>query len=108
MGGTRDYTKEERTEMARKAERLRAEGLEKQNAFCQQIAAKVLTLIVNDVIRPGPKPEERQCTDVANEITLVEPQVVSAIYEEIFPEGGWPEDSLFRNYDFKRLTPDSV
>lgn len=58
-----------------------------RHKIAKRIVKKVATEIINIIIRPGPKPEERECTTVAQEIrdynrVLVD-KVVSLIPYEI-------------------------
>lgn len=62
---------------SRKSKRLAREEKELESA--NELADRVLSLINSKVIRPGPKPEERECTQVASEILALKPDIVELI-----------------------------
>jgi hypothetical protein len=75
MGGILSAPEVKRREAAR-AERDR---IEQESA--NGLAGQIITLINSVVIRPGPKPEERECTQVARELEALRPQIVGLILE---------------------------
>ena len=83
MGSNRSLTKEEIAERTRERNRRLAEIRGERRRFAEGLAMDLSALIVDKVIRPGPKPEERRCTDVANEMTLLEPDLVDIIYNQL-------------------------
>lgn len=50
-------------------------------------ATEIVNLLVNEIndtiIRPGPKPEERQCTEVAQELLDLKPHLINLILERV-------------------------
>lgn len=60
--------------------------VQQQQAEERQRATALATRIVGHlsrvVIRPGPKPEERECTEVARELETEIPALVSIILED--------------------------
>ena len=63
----------------RRAKRLKREREERESA--QRLATSVIQLINSAIIRPGPKPEERECTQVAGELEALRPKIVKLILE---------------------------
>ena len=92
MGGGRPLDSKEREELRLRLERQKRQSYNIRKAFAEELAMELSSLICEKVIRPGPKPEERACTDVANELTLIEPDIVKVIYDKIFPKGYLPSD----------------
>lgn len=45
------------------------------------LAARIIAEINNTIIRPGPKPEERECTTVAQELEALQPRIATLILE---------------------------
>lgn len=79
-------TKEE-IEAARKQ---REELDKKKYQDLQRLAMKLATIavdnIITDIVRPGPKPEERECYDVANEIRQFQPVIIDQIVKALIVE----------------------
>lgn len=77
--GTEGYTsyqhrvalQEERT---REAERKKLRNNARQE-LAAKIAIAVVDRIVNEIIRPGPKPEERECYVMAEELRAIKPAI---------------------------------
>jgi hypothetical protein len=63
----------------RRSQRLARER-EAQEA-AEELAQQVIDLINKVVIRLGPKPEERECTQVAGDIEALRPQIIDLILE---------------------------
>lgn len=87
MGGyTRTYTKEEIEENKKRI----AEEKTVRKSEIERMAMKLATIavdnIVADIIRPGPKPEERECYDVANEIRDHKEKIISEMAKAIIVE----------------------
>jgi hypothetical protein len=84
MGSSGPYYSKERLE---EIERQRVERLNKEDArrkrFAQKIVTVVVDKVVNEIIRPGPKPEERECYDVAHEIRELSPELVNLVTDVI-------------------------
>lgn len=47
-----------------------------------KLAKKLIAHLNKIVIRPGPKPEERECTKVASELEAEIPTIAKMIYDE--------------------------
>lgn len=78
MGGNISAADRERREQV-----LR-EYEERQRQKATTLAAKLVRHLNRIVIRPGPKPEERECTQVATELESEIPNLASIILRE-----GW-------------------
>jgi hypothetical protein len=63
----------------REAARAENDRIEQESA--NGLAERIIGLINSIVIRPGPKPEERECTQVASELEALRPQIVELILE---------------------------
>ena len=63
----------------RRKSRLAREGEDLK--WATSVAEKVIAEINNVVIRPGPKPEERECTNVAAELRALGPRIAAIILE---------------------------
>lgn len=77
--GTEGYTPYQRR-MALQDQRQRdAERTKLRDDARQELAAKiaiaVVDRIVNEIIRPGPKPEERECYVMAEELRAIKPAI---------------------------------
>lgn len=84
MGGfARVLTDEERAEIKRREERRLKEVAERRKKYAKKIVTVVVDRINHDIIRPGPKPEERECYDVANEIRELSPELISLVADII-------------------------
>lgn len=84
MGGeSKAYWEEQR----RKRKEYQDEREKNRHKIAEKIVDKVSAEIINVIIRPGPKPEERECTTVAQEIrdynSVITEKVVSLIPYEI-------------------------
>ena len=65
MGGE---SKEYWAEMRQQANIEKAQRNDRRKKVADKVAKKLETEIINIIIRPGPTPEERECTTVAQEI----------------------------------------
>jgi hypothetical protein len=63
----------------RRIRRLAREKLERESAH--ELAGRIIRLINSKVIRPGPKPEERECTSVASEVEALQPRIAKLILD---------------------------
>jgi hypothetical protein len=63
-----------------KAAQLAREREEYQSA--EAVASRIIEMINSRVIRPGPKHEERECTEVAAEIEVLKPEIIELILYE--------------------------
>jgi hypothetical protein len=58
----------------------------------RKIAAKIVMALtdklVNDVVRPGPAPEERECYEVAGEVRALGPELEELVKRILDTEGG--------------------
>lgn len=63
--------------------RRQQEREDEEDARRKRFAKKIVTVLVdrinNEVVRPGPKPEERECYDVANELRDMTPELVELV-----------------------------
>lgn len=64
---------------ARRNRRIAREKEERASA--RALADKIIAEINNKIIRPGPKPEERECTVVASELEALRPRIAQIILE---------------------------
>ena len=73
-------TEANRREYIRENNRRLREENAKRSAEREEIAKKLVTVltdsIVNDIVRPGPVPEERECYDMAHEVREHRPTLV--------------------------------
>lgn len=83
-GGGIYYSQEERQRLRR--EYRRAELLKQQVAdkktlkLAMDIVDKTVAKITNDVIRPGPKSEERECTVMAGELMDLKQSLTDMVF----------------------------
>lgn len=63
----------------RKQRRLAREVADRKSA--EDLATLIIDRINTTVIRPGPKPEERECTEVASELVGLHGEIVALILE---------------------------
>lgn len=60
----------------------------------RRVAAKIVMAIVdklvNDVVRPGPVPEERECYEMAGEVRALVPDLETLVKHILDVEGGVP------------------
>jgi hypothetical protein len=49
--------------------------------LADRIVNVCIDMTVNQIIRPGPKPEERECYEVANELRAMKDQMVELVAE---------------------------
>ncbi len=56
-----------------------------RNAARKKLADRIVNVCidqtVNMIIRPGPKPEERECYEMANELRAIKEQMVATVAE---------------------------
>lgn len=92
--GYRSYTKSELEQLRKEREKQQQAELElankkeqdrikRQNNFAHDLTIEIFKIITENVIRPGPRPEERQCFDVANELTVFESEISSLIVKRL-------------------------
>ena len=56
--------------------------------LANKIVMMVVDQVVNEIIRPGPKPEERECYEVAAELRAITPKLEELAKKIIDVEGG--------------------
>lgn len=56
---------------ARVAAAIKGVVTQKRNKLAGKITTVIIDRIVNEIIRPGPKPEERECYEMANELRAI-------------------------------------
>lgn len=74
-----------------KAAALEAQHRERKDArvlVANKIAMVVIDLVSNNVIRPGPMAEERECYEMSQELRDMNPQIVDLILKIIDVEYG--------------------
>ena len=86
MGSTRSRTREEIEEHNKKVKENHNQRLEKIRRFAMKCTTIAVDNIVTEIVRPGPKPEERECYDVANEIREFSPIIIQEIMKAIIVE----------------------
>lgn len=75
MGGWAEMTRAERREYReREAAETKLRNDERQE-LAAKISIAVIDRIVNEIIRPGPKPEERECYVMAEELRAIKPEI---------------------------------
>ena len=60
-------------EIAAQADQALAQVAERRRQLAAKIVMAVIDKIVNEVVRPGPVPEERECYEMAGEIRALVP-----------------------------------
>jgi hypothetical protein len=87
--GSLNYRKPTKEEIE-EHKRWQAERDAKRLAEIERFAMKCTTIavdnIITDIVRPGPKPEERECYDVANEIREHKEKIIAEIAKAIVVE----------------------
>lgn len=78
MGGNSVASQSEMDRRERERQRLISEARKDATS----LATRIVEHINHTVIRPGPKPEERECTHVADELRLEIPTIADLILEE--------------------------
>lgn len=77
--GTAGYTPAERREALRQEAGREAALIKLRDDGRQELAAKIAIAVVDrivaDIIRPGPKPEERECYVMAEELRAIKPEI---------------------------------
>jgi hypothetical protein len=58
---------------------LKAENDERRRKLAQKIVMVLVNKIIHDIIRPGPKPEERECYEMAGELRLMNEEFVDLV-----------------------------
>lgn len=78
-----DFAAEERyrrEQAARQGQETKA-----RNAARKKLADRIVNVCidatVNQIIRPGPKPEERECYEMANELRAMKEQMIQTVAE---------------------------
>jgi hypothetical protein len=56
--------------------------------MAMKIVMAVVDRVVNDIVRPGPKPEERECYEMANELRAITPELEALVTEIINVNNG--------------------
>lgn len=79
MGGSAIQSAEEIKRREQAIARMEAEELER----AKRLAKRIVSHLNKIVIRPGPKPEERECTKVAKELEAEIPAIAEMIHEEL-------------------------
>lgn len=54
-----------------------------RNEMAMKIAMALVDRIVNEIIRPGPKPEERECYVMAGELRAITPELETLVRQII-------------------------
>lgn len=84
MGGNyRERTKEEIEEHNKFIAEQKRLRLEDTKRFAMKLATIAIDNIITDIVRPGPKPEERECYDVANEIRQHQEFIINEMVKAI-------------------------
>lgn len=78
MGGTGYISQQEIDRRKELAKAIELEDMKRAT----RLAKKVIGHLNKIVIRPGPKPEERECTKVASELEAQIPTIAKMIYDE--------------------------
>lgn len=72
-------------EYARKEAAQRGLETKARNRDRKKLADRIVNVCidatVNQIIRPGPKPEERECYEMANELRALKDQMVATVEE---------------------------
>ncbi len=99
MGGSRRYnpSKQEIVEAERKRLERNNERLAQVKRFAMKLSTIVVDNIITDIVRPGPKPEERECYDVANEIREHQSKVIEEIMKAIIVESKESDNNVISN-----------
>lgn len=79
MGISYFASKEEREAAARAGQRQRDQESARIAAARREVAAKIVMSVVDkivlEIVRPGPKPEERECYVMAGELRAIVPEL---------------------------------
>ena len=75
----------------------RLEKEQKDRQWANGIAARIVAEINSVIIRPGPRPEERECITVAAELSALQPRIAAIILDE---------ESYLTEAEFKEQHPD--
>lgn len=72
-------------EYARKQATQKGLATKERNRDRKKLADRIVNVCidatVNQIIRPGPKPEERECYEMANELRAIKAQMVATVEE---------------------------
>jgi hypothetical protein len=72
-------------EYARKMAAQKGQETKARNRDRKKLADRIVNVCidqtVNMIIRPGPKPEERECYEMANELRAIKEQMVETVAE---------------------------
>jgi hypothetical protein len=72
-------------EHAREEREREATATKRRDGIRQKLADRIVNVCidttVSQIIRPGPKPEERECYEVANELRAIKGQLVELVAE---------------------------
>jgi hypothetical protein len=74
------YTREDLIH-ARSAAAIKGADTKARKKLADRIVNVCIDMTVNQIIRPGPKPEERECYEMANELRAIKDQMVELITE---------------------------
>jgi hypothetical protein len=66
---------------ARSESALKGAETKARKKLADRIVNVCIDTTVNQIIRPGPKPEERECYEVANELRAIKDQMVDLVAE---------------------------
>jgi hypothetical protein len=87
MGTSYFASNEERQAAQQMAQRQRDQEAARIADQRRQLAAKIIMAtvdkIVNEIVRPGPKPEERECYEMAGELRALVPELENLAAEII-------------------------
>lgn len=65
----------------RQAAALKGAETKARKKLADKIVTVCIDMTVNQTIRPGPKPEERECYEMANELRALKDQMVTLVAE---------------------------
>lgn len=82
MGYSYSNPQEKKAHEAALRQREKAEAKELaagRNEMAMKIVMAVVDRVVNEIIRPGPKPEERECYVMAGELRAITPELETLV-----------------------------
>ena len=75
------YTRADAGHWARVAAAQKGLETKARNKLAGKIVSVCIDATVNEIIRPGPKPEERECYEMADELRAIKDQMIDLVSE---------------------------
>lgn len=91
--GRANYSRQEEAAYQLRISRERAEKKAKIMNLADKLTMVIIDKIVNEIIRPGPDAEERECYDMAKELRDHAAEISKRVAQVLTTEGGYKFDA---------------